>query len=307
MSDARLDAERLAMLLEGRLSPGERERFLADLAADPDAAGDLAAAAAALGATANLRTEAPEASTASASAPQDARPSADRPMPFPWRRYTPLLAAASLLVAAAIGTGIWRMTRPPGLDATFDAIASVQPAATLPDDWSVPPWARTRGADPVAELPAISAMLGARMAELELASRQAPERTPELARSASELVRQIPGSGPALARWEAAANAGQDARWLAEGREAVEPLVDGAAYEFGAVLEGIRLALLAGDDAAVRSLAGRLASLAEREELADRPRREAARVASLLGEDASTPRNPDKRLRADDEALRTVL
>lgn len=306
MSDARLDAERLAMLLEGRLSPGERDRLLADLAADPDAAADLAAAAAALGATTNLRTAELETSAGLASAPGGARAPADRPMPSVWRRHMPLLAAASLLVAAAIGTGIWRVTRVPPVERTFAVVAGVRPSGALPDDWTDAPWARTRGGTAGSRVPALSAMLGARMADLELARRIAPDRVQQVASAASAIARQIPGSGPALVQWEAAASR-PSGDGLAEARADLERLVEPAPYEAGAVLEGMRLALLAGDDAALGALSDRLAILARSPSLPPSFGAEAARLAGMLGAEATTARNREERLRAVDAVFRVLL
>lgn len=315
MSDQRLDAERLAMLLDGELSAEERERLMAEIAADPDAAAELALASAGLRDSSGAAPGSMGAIPASGRADGSTDDLGDSVSSLPtrvrgggWRQWRPLLAAASMLVVAAIGAGIWQATRPSGLDATFGTIAGLRPAGAMPDDWSDPPWARTRGPGATAPMPAVSAMIGARMADLEVAARQAPGRVPSLAEAVSQLVRQVPGSGPARTRWDAAvAESARNAEWLVDGRAAVEPLIEPAPYELGAVLEGIRLALLAGDDAAVRRLAGRLTTVAERATLSQAASAEAARLATMLVGDATTARNRDERLRAVDAAFRALF
>jgi hypothetical protein len=229
----------------------------------------------------------------------------DRPIPSAWRRYAPILAAASLVVAAVLGTGIWRATRVSSLEGTFASVAGLRTDA-MPDDWSDPPWARTRGPGADTALPALSAMLGARMAELEVAQRQAPDRVPALTGAVSAIVRQIPGSGPALARWEAATSA-SGGEGLQEARGELEQLVDPVRYEAGATLEGIRLALVAGDDEALRSLSDRLATLARSPGLPPAFGADAARLVGMLQADATTARNREERLRAVDEVFRRLL
>lgn len=302
MSEPRHKAERLAMLLEGRLPPAERERLLQEVADDSDAMADLGAAIAAL-----RDTPALAATEGSASA------RADRSLTIPlappaagWRRRRPMLAAAALVIVAVSGAGLWRATRAPSLQATFAAVAAVE-ARTMPDDWSTPPWARSRGSGTRTAHQGISAMLGARMADLALAERQSPERVPAIAAATVSLVRQVPGNGPAIARLEAAlAGDGRPGRAEAA-HEALEPVVDRAAYEFGAVLEGLRLALLAQDDAAVQALVPRLTRLAEGDALPAAARTEAARVSAMMTAETTTARSRDERLRAVEAAFLAIL
>jgi hypothetical protein len=94
---------------------------------------------------------------------------------------------------------------------------------------------------------------------------------------------------------------------LAEAREAIEPLLEPTHYELGAVLEGIRLALVVGDDGAARSLAARLTILSRRAEIGAAARDAAVDVAEMLESDATTGRNRDERLRAVEAAFRTVF
>jgi hypothetical protein len=160
MDDA--DPERLAALLDGRLSGAERDALLARLAADDE---DLALFAEAAAVQRELE-EADEAAAVPGVLPLR-RPAARAARGLD-RRW---LAAAAVVAGLALLPMAWRATQGGAVREPAQAVAMMEDqAAGLPPGWDVRPWSGTRGDGNPAD-DALSVQLGAFMVDLELAVR----------------------------------------------------------------------------------------------------------------------------------------
>lgn len=293
MVDDSHNDERLAMLLDAKLSPRERERLLSELADNPELLAILADASANLGAAQSV-------------ARQVATP--QRSPRRPAGSLVWLAAAAAIFIALSFG--VWRM-RPqdsPG-ERVLALVEGIEAQRSLPDDWSEPSWTRTRGAGTTFDRAGTSVLLGARSADLAFAERQAPDRVGALAGTVSDLARGIPGSGPAVAAWEAAWRAGSesDSQARADALRGLEELTDPDYFTLGAILEGLRIAVLSGDTASLSSLANAFRARNVPAAASERERTAIAGLTDLLQSPAAIQLPNDQLLRSIDEVFLAVL
>jgi hypothetical protein len=243
---SRVDPERLAALLEGKLSASQSAEVRAALAAsDPEAHesfADAAAVAAELGIVAGA----------------DAKPAPrGRRSIYGWSGFG-LLAAAALVFAAV------RLNARG--EARFDAGALIAPlpatvAAPITDAW---PAVRGVGDDLAPSVRA--ARLGATLVDFELAAR-AGDGTGARRKAAmvTALGDGISGAGPVLARYRALASGGEVAAYPDTARDRLDDALAAMAgrdwVNAGAAAEALRAAAESGDGSAVRALCDRTADL----------------------------------------------
>ncbi|HLM69081.1 MAG TPA: hypothetical protein VK358_16195, partial [Longimicrobium sp.] len=156
------DPQRLAALLDERLSGAERDELLARLA---DSDEDLALFAEAAAVQRELEEE-DEAASVPGVLPL--RPAA-RPARGLNRRW---LAAAAVVAGLALVPLAWRATQDGAVREPAQAVAMLEDrAGGLPADWDVRPWSGTRGGGDNPADDALSVQVGAYVVDLDLAVR----------------------------------------------------------------------------------------------------------------------------------------
>lgn len=278
------DAEQVAALIDGRLSPAARTALLARLSQDPEWRDVLVMAA-------EQVDQVPDATTAS-------RPLHDEDatmLPFAPRvqRWRWTMAAAAVMLGVA-GLSYWTHSQMSIATPPVLTLAMVEPPAAMGvsgGSLSVSPalarWTRVRAA--TNELPsrAVAVRLGA-LASATLQASRAGDATNEriYREDMKALLGQLPGSSP----FAAALDSTQNAQSLFELFQQVRALVDGRAFDAGAMLAlaHVRIdiasdrltALLATDSASDTEVARHLARLHETGAL-NGPAPSSATVATL--------------------------
>ncbi len=234
MSASDLDPERLSALIEGRLSPDERRRLLAEIEASPDARALFADVLAALP---------PESAAVSLG---DRRWSA-APRTGTWIG----LAAAAVLVIAVSAT-LMRRGRgelpEPGVLVASLALADSGAARILGE----PVWRVARGAtDPARVASARAVCLGATLATFEAQRERADTNSAITALDAAAQLESFPGGGIAASAWRALGdlNAIPTDRAVLSAISLAEQVVGQRPLRLGAMLQAARIAAATGDSA----------------------------------------------------------
>lgn len=218
----RIDPERLAALIDGRLSEADAAAVRAQLAhADADTLAAYADAVAIAG----------ELAPAAAPAP-DVRPIASA-RSAAWRWAAP---AAGLLAAGLVGVLVLRPSR--GDSVVADVTRDLHGVALAP-----PAWTATRAIDsPITER-GRAVRLGVLLVQHALLSRTADRAATDRAREIAALLEGIPGGSAVAGEWRGGASVPRDAAARAES------LADPDFVRFGAWLESARTAAAARDTA----------------------------------------------------------
>ena len=178
MKDSNIDPERLAALIDGRLTGSEREEVITQLARSDDSYEIFVDAAGIV------------------------RELEDKATPW-WRRgSTGFLAIAAGLVGIAALS--WTMMqRSAGVNAPSDWPVALltDDVAGLPAEWNDVAWPRTRGARTEAlTADSRAARIGARLVDLELALRKPDQRAAGFAEELASTLDAVPGGAP-IAAW----------------------------------------------------------------------------------------------------------
>jgi hypothetical protein len=245
-----MDAERLAALLDGRLSGADREALLAELA---DSDEGLEVLADAIAVSEDVSADADDADDDSDAAVVRLRP---RVRPAVWRAALAVAAALALLLAAPWMMERFRAAEPAGPAQVAMLLADAP--AQMPDDWNRRPWTATRGAEDPLTPQARSVRLGAVLLELEVAVRAGDQGAARLAEEAALLLGGFPGAGPAASIYRAVARHAIDApaeaaALLPEGEAAALAIADAERVRIGAWLQGARMAAARRDAAFFRT------------------------------------------------------
>lgn len=261
------DPERLAALLDERLSGAERDELLARLA---DSDEDLAV----FGEAAAIQRELEAEDEASASAVPDelARRRAARPARGLDRRW---MAAAAVVAGLALLPLAWRASQSGPVREPAQAVAMLEdPAAGLPPGWEVRPWSDTRGGGNAAD-DALSVQLGAFMVDLEIAVRARDADATQLLSDRIALsLSEASTSGTLAARYfseitqSAGAPPAELLPALEEASDAAAMAVDADRFALGAWMEAARFAAARRDAAFFREARTRR-TLARAEELVE--------------------------------------
>lgn len=235
MSEQRIDPERLAALMDGRVDDAERAALIARLASDPELLAIYADAVAA-----SAEATAPALTVSTATAPR--RRSAVR--------WIALAAGVVLLVGIpAILRRSASETSTFGDPAQFVALLSPRDRG-LPSDWNGTPWSATRSISIVASPSARAVRVGARIVDLELSSRRPDSAAALIAGDLAALVGDMPGAAPiAVTYLKLASGQTVDSATLTATRAATAALVGAAGVDLGAWVESARIAAAAGDTA----------------------------------------------------------
>lgn len=236
-ANERMAPNRIAALIDSRLSGGERER-LVDLVGETDAAGVLSDAVAAL---ADVQATAPPAPAESAQ-----RRAARRWHPGVW------MALAAGIVGILLIPFAWsRAHRATHGGPERYAALVVAHGTRIPSGWDDTPWDVTRGS---AELTpeARAFRIGVRVTDLGVAVRQGDSTASRYAAEIAALVGEIPGAAPVSAAYRRVAmqRAGSLAAHSAlvdSATRAMRMLSRPDVVRLGAWVEAARLAAVAGD------------------------------------------------------------
>ncbi len=241
MDESKIDPERIAALVDGKLSSAERERLLRELAASPDGVELLADVAAALddaGGAPVIPLRAPRARAVR------------------WPRYA--IAGA---IAAVIGF-VLVMPRGARVDASADGFMTIVTSAPHPLEpgWSTAPWPVVRGDGAAITPDGRAVRVGARIVDLDVALRAADSSAAGMANEIATDLDAMAGAAPIAARYrELAADlaSGAKQREMSDGFRAAATIAGAAAASQGARLEAARLAAVARDVAFLRSAGSR--------------------------------------------------
>jgi hypothetical protein len=252
VSEPTIDPERLAALLDGRLTEAQRAELLAQLAGSEP---DLEILATAIAAARDA--EAHDAATSSSGAPAANAPvagAAHREASIAPRRTGSWREPAVRWAALAAGIAIIvlipfvrsRLARP----ATGDSaryVALLGAGATLPTGWDGHPWSTTRGATDALTADSRDARIGARLVDLGLAVQSRDTTAASIASDIATLLEPLPASGPLTSLYHQLASRIRDstADWAPlalQARSATQPLIASAAGDAGAWLEAARIA-----------------------------------------------------------------
>ncbi|HEU0016280.1 MAG TPA: hypothetical protein VFQ45_21555 [Longimicrobium sp.] len=248
MTNAEIDPERLAALLDGRLSGRDRDAVVEQLAASEEMLAVYADAVAVSGAE--------EGNAARTGDPVRVTPLRVR------RRWVPRAAALAAVLAGLVAAP-WQWNRmraaPPG-PGRF-AVLLERSGGGLPADWESRPWSSTRGAGDGLSENARAARLGALQVDLRVAVAAGDRPAAEL------LLAQIQGHLDNMPSGGLAADPyrrlqsgeGEAAPLLKDGEQTVADLVPADWLRAGAWAEGASLAARRGDARYFRSAESRAA------------------------------------------------
>jgi hypothetical protein len=227
-----IDPERIAALIDGRLSANERTALLAELDASPEAFEIYNDAVTALR-EGDIQTP----GTAAGMSPP-------RRAPRPLRTYAPFIALAAALVIA-IAIPLMRRAGAPGLEEPHVLAAALQPTGDATTIWQRTPWTESRGSNDVLSTRARGVRIGARIVDLELLARSRDTSAARIALQVASLLDAIPaGSVAASAYRSLAAQGVPTASSDALGRAAsfAEQVAGVTAVRVGAWIEAARVA-----------------------------------------------------------------
>jgi len=272
MSDSRIDAERIAALLDGRVSGEERAALLERLAQSEETMellGDAAAIVHEL-----------DPSVSENQTPVDPRTR--------WRQQGWRLAAAAAIVAA-VGIPLWMRSRPSALGGN-DALALLRVPIDRPATAVDAPWRALRG-DPQSVTPKGRAVrVGARSIDLEASLRKRDRATDSaLLNDLTALLANIPASAPLVTSLRVITedtSMSDRAIRIVEVRNALGSFLGREWVATGAFLEAARIAATLQDSAFFASSRSR--SMMERVTRSvelDSAARQAARHALAIGWD----------------------
>lgn len=244
------DPERLAALLDGRLSEAQRAELLELLASSDDAFEAYVDAIA-------VAQELEETSDAQ----EDVLPLHQAPRTrgrhWPDGRW---LALAAMLVGITLIPLLWSKQRTPDLSDPGQFVTLLEAErAGLPPGWNSRPWSTTRGAGDPLTPQTRAVRVGARLTDLELAVRaRDAASTALLAAEIATLLQDVPASGPLAAVYrEIERRAGEPSErlepLLQQGRDSVAQILGEDFVALGAWAEAARVAVARRDEAFFRS------------------------------------------------------
>jgi hypothetical protein len=229
VSEPVIDPERLAALLDGRLSKAERAELVSRLAASEQTLEAYADAAAVAG---------------------ELQPGRRR-----WLPPARWIAIAAALAGLALAPWLWTRARSGARDdpGRFVALLASQTGA-LPAGLDANPWGSVRGPDQALTARARAARLGARLVDLELAVQRRDTMAAVVAADIRALLDWIPAAGPVSAMYrDIGARTGVAPRelepQLAQAGSAVAGLAGPDLVQLGAWAEAARIAAAAQDAA----------------------------------------------------------
>ena len=220
-----LNAEKVAALIDGRLSEDERAALLARLGESDE---DLSVMIDAASAVAHLdeprRESAPIASIASARK----------------RRWRGVTFATVSLAAAAVAVVVLR-TPSGNVESASEMVNALSSHDALPPDWNYAPWRVQRGGEGVGDS-SVFIRIGVRATDLELAIRARDTTVARFANDISMLLGNVPGGSAVGAIYQRLAANPQSNELLTNSRSALAGLPRQDLITIGGWLEAARIA-----------------------------------------------------------------
>jgi hypothetical protein len=224
-------AERIAALIDGRISGEEGSTLLSQLAESED---DLSVMADAAAAADDLAVSGELANRASSTAiPISSAKN---------RRPAPLIFVGGLAAAAVATILLLRTSDTPGsYDAAHAMVATLSDKSTLPADWNYTPWTATRGSDAIPDTTAYI-RIGARTTDLEFAIQSGSSQSQQFARDIQELLANVPGGGATATVFRSLAENPGSTELLNRAREGLAALPQQGLLGLGSWFEAARIA-----------------------------------------------------------------
>ncbi len=271
MSQPVIDPERLAALLDGRLSQAERADLLSRLA---DSDSTL------------------EAYTDAVAVVNELEPGRRR-----WLPPTRWVAIAAVLAGVALAPWLWMRARSADRDDPGRFVALLAPrGGTLPAGWDANPWGSVRGSDQPLTAGGRAARLGGRLVDLELAVQRRDSAAAVVAADIGALLEGVPAAGPVGAMYReigvrAAAAPEELEPLLAQAGSAAARLAGPHLVQLGAWVEAARIAAASQDAGFFKARLSR-ATLAQAASLSGLPEPARAAIGRLQAE-LATERPPE--------------
>jgi hypothetical protein len=227
-----IDAERIASLIDGRLSPEDRAALLAELDTTAEAFEIYNDAVAALR---DGDTQAP-AIVVSGSSPS-------RRSSRSFRFYAPIIALAAVLVIA-VALPVLRRAGTSGLEGPGAVAGMLQPMTDATAMWRRAPWTESRGSSEALSTRARGIRIGARIVDLDLLVRSRDTSAARVALQVATLLEGIPAGTVAASAYRSIAAQGINASPDALGRAGAfaEKVVGPTEVRVGAWIEAARFA-----------------------------------------------------------------
>jgi hypothetical protein len=236
-----VDAEKLAALLDGRLSERERATVLAQLAGSPELRETYADAIAALG----------TAETAgSPVVPIESRVRRRR-----WGPVAAWVGLAAVLAGVVLLPAVRGRLRSSGPGTPGDFVELLrEPGAALPTGWDTPAWSSTRGPSDPLTPEARAARIGARIVDLEVAIAARDSAAGRIAQELVLLLEGAPAGAPVAAMFREVAGkvdapSPELTRKLDDASAAATVLAGAEQVRLGAWAEAARIAAVTRDTA----------------------------------------------------------
>jgi len=198
VKDSHIDPERLAALIDGKLSGAERDEVIEQLARSDEAYEVFVDAA---GIVRELGTEDQRTQIET----RDIVPF--RPPVAWWRRGSTrfLALAAGLVGIAAVSWTVMRRSTQANAASAWPVALLSDDVAGLPAAWNDVAWSQTRASTEVLTADSRAARIGARLVDLDLSLRKPDQRAATFAEEIASLLDAIPGGAPSAAAYRSIA------------------------------------------------------------------------------------------------------
>jgi hypothetical protein len=231
----RLSAERIAALIDARVSDEERDAIMRQLG-ESDEALDVMLDAAAAVAYMNQSGVSPDRSD------EDIIPlSLVTKRRTRWRAVTFVGISAALAATALVMVRSSRARNAEAVGTPGEMVAALSDQSALPADWNYNPWSAQRGEASIRDS-ALYVRIGVRAADVELAARVRDTAVARLASDMDALLANVPGGSGVSVFYRKVAENPNRAELLPQASRALQTLPRADLIELGAWLETARIA-----------------------------------------------------------------
>lgn len=239
-SDQQARTEKIAALIDGRVSGEERQRLLDSLGASED---DLEVFLDAAGAVADLKV--------SGLIENDSPDSPATVLPITSAKSRRMWRGVGIAGIAAMAASVFFVARSStdsfnGAGSASDLVTTLSDKSSLPATWNYSPWAARRG-DAVAGDSSTYVRIGARFADLELVLAANDSSAGRLAGDLAELAASLPGGGVTEDLFRRLSNDPRSSNLISKARAAIAALQRQDLVALGSWLEAARIASARGD------------------------------------------------------------
>jgi hypothetical protein len=231
----RLSAERIAALIDARVSDEERDAIMQQLGESDE---DLDVMLDAAAAVADMN----QSSVPADRSDEDVIPlSSVAKRSTRWRAVTFVGISAALAATALVMVRSSRARNAEAVGTPGEMVAALTDQSALPADWNYNPWNAQRG-DPSIRDSALYVRIGVRAVDVELAARAGDTAISRLASDMDVLLERVPGGSAASVFYRRVAEDPNGAELLPQARRALQTLSMADLIALGAWLETARIA-----------------------------------------------------------------